>query len=74
MYIYNILITQKQIDMTYLQIETQLKEEGFKLVEGFSPLKGMKFKSESRIALVYVVKEDEGIKHKCDYYDIIAEA
>jgi hypothetical protein len=60
--------------MTYAQIEKQLKEEGFKLTEGFSPLKGMQFKSETRIALVYVVKEGEGIKHKCDYYDIIAEA
>ena len=60
--------------MTYFQIETQLKEKGFKLVEGFSPLAGMKFKSKNKIALVYVIKEDEGIKHKCDYYDIIAEA
>ena len=60
--------------MTYAQIEKQLKSEGFKLVAGFSPLKGMKFKSENKIALVYVIKEGESIKHKCDYYDIIAEA
>lgn len=60
--------------MTYAQIETQLKENGFRLEFGHSPLKGMRFKSNDQLAFVFVVKENGSIKHKVEYVDIIARA
>jgi len=59
--------------MTYSQIETTLKENNFKLEEGFSPLKGMRFNNGKKYAFVFVVKEGDSIKHKVEYIDIIAK-
>lgn len=60
--------------MTYLEIENSLKENNFKLEFGFSPLKGMRFNNGKQYAFVFVVKENDSIKHKVEYVDIIAAA
>lgn len=60
--------------MTYLQIETELKNKSFKLEFGNSPLKGMRFKNDSQYAFVFVKIENSKIKHQVEYYDIIAKA
>ena len=59
--------------MTYKQIEDYLNSKNFTHVSGANPLKGMTFKNEHQIAIVFVVREQGSIKHKVEYYDIISQ-